>query len=52
VRRQTIVLLVVTPPQLTDPEFDAAWAKIPAAERESSTVGALAQRVVAIARPK
>ena len=52
VRRQTIVLLVVTPPQLTDGEFDGAWARIPAAERESSTVGALAQRVVALARPK
>jgi hypothetical protein len=52
VRLQVIVALTTKPPQLTDPEFESAWAQIPEPEKASGAVNALAGRVIALARPR
>ena len=44
---RVIVLLTTTPPQLTPAQFDAAWAAIPAADKESKSVDELARAVLA-----
>jgi hypothetical protein len=51
VRLEVIVKMTTTPPQLTDAEFEAAWARIVDEEKAAASVNALADRVLTIARP-
>jgi hypothetical protein len=48
--RLQVIVQTVTTGQLTDAQFDAAWARIPEAELAATPVNALAAKVIAIAR--